>query len=66
MITIKPNGFIQKESLSSPISTNEDKKDIKTGTSLWTGQRNSEVKSEKFLRRPKRNISFTPQFINPK
>lgn len=66
MITRKPNGFIQKESLFSPYSTTEDKKDIKTGTSLWTGQRNSEVKSEKFLRRPKRNISFTPQFINQK
>lgn len=67
MITFKPTINALSSQNSKTINNeilNED--NLKTSnTSLWIGQSSNEIKSEKFMRKQKRNISFTPQFIIP-
>ena len=67
MITFKPTINALSSQNSKTINSKIfDDDNLKTSnTSLWIGQSSNEIKSEKFMRKQKRNISFTPQFIIP-
>ena len=67
MITFKPARNALSSQNSKTISSGVLKEDNPktSNTALWIGQSSNEIKSEKFMRKQKRNISFTPQFSIP-